>query len=401
MLLRTKFSLLLSILIALVGIAGCGNTPQGGAASDPWGSIHVGRTDSIRIAVITPLAYESVGGIGLDTIRGLELAIDEYGSIANHRIEILNVPGQCNARGGEATANTIVEDSQVAAVIGPLCSEACGTASPIYEQAHLTAVSPNCGASSLTDEVLHSGAFMRTVYDDQHEGEVAAEFAYRELGARAAATISDNTLDTSDAVIAFESAFRALGGEIVVSETTPETKGYYDPVLTAIEEAGADVIFAPLQPGDAALITLQISSSPIAEITLIGGRSYLTATYLQRAGIGMRRVYAVGPRFLKNDFDELSVRYTERYGEPPESPQFAFAYDAALLILRSIQLSAVDTSDGGLLIGRQALRDALYDTSTFVGATGMLTCSSWGDCSAGTLAVYQSLDGEWVTNYVP
>jgi branched-chain amino acid transport system substrate-binding protein len=399
--LPAKPVLIASILFVLLTIAGCESKPPANTVSDPWGNVLIGRTEPIRIAVITPLAYESVGGLGLDTIRGIELAVEQTGSIENRPIEIVNVQGLCNARGGRAAAIATADIPQVVAVVGPICSEACSTASTIYEGHHLTAISPNCGASSLVDEVLHADSFMRTMYDDQREGETAAEFAYRELGARAAATISDQSLETRDAVSAFESAFRALGGKIVVSETTPATKGYYDPILEAIQVAEADVVYAPLQPGDAALITLQISSSPVSDIALIGGRSFLTATYLQRAGIGMKRVYAVGPNFPQQEYEALFDRYSARYDSSPESSQFAFAYDAALLILRSIQATIVGSTDGGLSIGRQALRDALYDTTSFEGATGLLTCSRWGDCSAGSLAVYQAQDEEWILTYVP
>jgi hypothetical protein len=43
----------------------------------------------------------------------------------------------------------------------------------------------------------------------------------------------------------------------------------------------------------------------------------------------------------------------------------------------------------------------LYDTTSFEGATGLLTCSSWGDCSAGSLAVYEARDNEWIATFVP
>jgi branched-chain amino acid transport system substrate-binding protein len=395
-----KLALIFTLLTS-IGLVSCSAIPEANPQADPWGIVEIGRTDPIRIGVVTPLAYESVGGLGLDTIRGMELAIETFSSIDNRPVEIINVQGQCNAHGGTTASAAIVSDPRIAAVVGPICSSACEAAGPIYDDAHFTAISPNCGASSLIDEVQHNGSFMRTVYDDQREGEAAAQFAYRELGARVAATVSDNTADTTDAVAAFESAFQSLGGQIAVSETTPETKGYYDSILTSIEEAGTDVIYAPLQPGDAALITLQISSSPVADIALIGGRSYLTATYFHRAGIRVNTVYAVGPRFPRDEYQDLVARYVARYGEQPESPQFAFAYDAALIILRSINNVASTGSGGELIIGRQALRNSLYETNTFVGATGILTCSTWGDCSAGSLAVYESRDGVWVANYVP
>ena len=38
-------------------------------------------------------------------------------------------------------------------------------------------------------------------------------------------------------------------------------------------------------------------------------------------------------------------------------------------------------ADGSLVIGRQALRDALYATKDFDGITGKLTCNENGDCA--------------------
>ncbi|HMN28879.1 MAG TPA: ABC transporter substrate-binding protein [Caldilineaceae bacterium] len=81
--------------------------------------------------------------------------------------------------------------------------------------------------------------------------------------------------------------------------------------------------------------------------------------------------------------------YEAAYGEKPTSAFHAHAYDAANVIFAAIEKSAKGTADGGLIIGRQALRDALYATKDFKGLTGNITCTENGDCADPHIAVYE------------
>jgi branched-chain amino acid transport system substrate-binding protein len=88
--------------------------------------------------------------------------------------------------------------------------------------------------------------------------------------------------------------------------------------------------------------------------------------------------------------------YEERYGTEPLSVFHAHAYDATMMLLTAVDEVAEEADDGTLLIGRQALRDALYDTSSFEGVTGTLNCDEYGDCADPQIAVSQVQDGEFV-----
>lgn len=79
----------------------------------------------------------------------------------------------------------------------------------------------------------------------------------------------------------------------------------------------------------------------------------------------------------------------------------AHGYDATRLVLDAIQAIASVNADGELQIGRRALRDALYATSGSEGVSGVLTCTAWGDCSGGRIAVLQVQGGEWVPVFIP
>ena len=65
------------------------------------------------------------------------------------------------------------------------------------------------------------------------------------------------------------------------------------------------------------------------------------------------------------------------------------------VFIRKNEAVAMDDGSGGLLIGRQALRDALSATADFEGLTGILTCNETGDCATGeALGIFQITDAE-------
>ena len=51
--------------------------------------------------------------------------------------------------------------------------------------------------------------------------------------------------------------------------------------------------------------------------------------------------------------------YMEMFGTEPTAPFHAHACDATMMLLNAIETVAQQDADGNLLIGRQALRDAL------------------------------------------
>ena len=74
----------------------------------------------------------------------------------------------------------------------------------------------------------------------------------------------------------------------------------------------------------------------------------------------------------------------------------AHAFDATNILLDAVESVAQQGEDGTLLIGRQALRDAVAATADYAGLTGTLTCSEFGDCADAKIAVSNVVDGEFV-----
>ncbi len=99
-------------------------------------------------------------------------------------------------------------------------------------------------------------------------------------------------------------------------------------------------------------------------------------------------------------YDDFLAKWDAKFGGAPPSGFHAHAYDATNMLMNSIEAVAQVGEDGTILIGRQALRDALTGISGFGGVTGTLTCGETGDCATGeALAVFElteaELDGNW------
>ena len=382
-------------------LAGCasGNTAEA-SVGDPWGVVEVPRGENVRLLVATALDESVVGPEGLEQMRGAELAADNW-RYQGFRAELVVEDSGCDAGRAAGVAIRRTMDRNLVAVIGNTCSSACAAAVPSYEPAHVPMVSPGCSSGTLVDQVLHSDSFVRTVYDDALEGELAARFAYVELGARRAAILHDGTPETTGSAEAFAAAFVSLGGQIVDEQGIERGARSFRTLLSAVHAHEPDVLYAPLLLPDGARLVLQASATSLADVRIIGGRHLQSAWFVQEAGRASDGVYAVAPHTTSSAYSEVAAEYERRYRQPPGSAAFAYGYDAASLILAAIADSSTVTPGGDLLIGRQALHDTLYRTAAHEGLTGKLTCSQWGDCSAAGLAMYRVQEGQWQPVYLP
>jgi branched-chain amino acid transport system substrate-binding protein len=89
-------------------------------------------------------------------------------------------------------------------------------------------------------------------------------------------------------------------------------------------------------------------------------------------------------------YEEFVQKYEEANGEAPIQAFHAHAYDAANMLLDTIEATAVEDEDGTLHIDRQALVDELHSVEGFEGLTGTLTCDEFGDCANPVIDVVQN-----------
>ncbi len=368
------------------------------ACTDALGCVTVSAGDPIKIASALVIAGPNAT-LGIDSQRGVEIAIDDRGQVAGHSVELIAEDGGCSAEGGQTAATKIASDESIVAVVGHNCSSSCTPAAPIYNDAGLTMISPSCTAPALTAPSTHVMSLLRTAHNDNIQGRVMAEFVYNDLGLRAAATIHDGSPYAEQLQQVFAEVFTEIGGTVTAQEAINMGDTDMRPVLTSIATGGPEIIYYPIFIAEGGFITTQAKEIAGLENTILAGADgMISPVFIEAAGDAAEGMYISGPDlgFTGGGYESFLATHTEKYGEDPLSAFHAHAYDAANMVFDAVEQVAGTDAEGNTLIGRQALRDALYGTSGHDGITGNLSCNENGDCADPKIAVNQIQGGAYV-----
>jgi branched-chain amino acid transport system substrate-binding protein len=350
--------------------------------------IRIPPGEPIKLGVLQALSGK-VAPLGRDQVRGIQLAIEKHqGNLLNHPISLQTEDTGCTAEGGANAALKLIADPQTVAILGTTCSGAAATAAHAMSDAGLTMVSGNNSAPILTSIAgqqapeWHSGYF-RTSFNEEASGKTAALYAFHKLGIRKAATINDGDIYTRGLTDGFEKVFMALGGQIVLSTTVNKGDKEMRPVLMAVLNSKAELLFFPLfQPEGNHLLLRAKTTKGLENVALMSGGSLIENSFIEDVQSAAKGMYFVGPAYPQGqDVDALTDVYLAKFKIQPATGYYPIAYDAANLLLATLENVTVQASDGTLHIGRNDLRTALYATRNFTGVTGTLSCDAFGDCA--------------------
>ncbi len=354
---------------------------------DELGCIDIQPEEPILLGVLQALSGD-IAPLGEAQIRGLKLALAKRNNtIHDHQISLQIEDTGCTSEGGANAALKIIANPQTTAIFGTTCSGAAASAAKAMSSAGLTMVSGNNSAPYLTSIGGKAApewypGFFRTANNEENAGKVAAEYAYNSLNIRKAATINDNDIYTKGLTESFSKAFKAFGGTIVLD--TAITKGDMNmlPVLKAVVNSGAELLFFPLFPPEGKEILLQARSfDEISNTLLMSDGALIQQKFLDTVGGKAQGMLFVGPsRPDGTKADQLEKQYIKMFDEEPAVSYFITGYDAADLLLTAIEKSAIKDNAGVLHIGKKQIRDEMNNFQSFHGASGLLSCNQFGDC---------------------
>lgn len=401
-------------VLALLGAAcskSSSSTPagSGGGAVDcttvEFGCVTVGASDPIQIGTLLSVSGDNAN-LGQDSLYGVELALDyldgtfdgKDGQIDGHDVKLQNEDDKCTSEGGQAGSTKLVANTQIVAVIGTSCSGAAlGVADSTLGDKGVLLFSPSNTNPALTAEGTHNPFYFRTAHNDAIQGAVVVDFAMKELGAKTAATIHDETPYTEGLTTVFGEKFAAAGGTITDAEAINSEDSDFKPVLTKIGQNAPDVIYLPDYTAQCALLLQQAKQIPgLANTTLIGSDGCFSTDFIKLAGSAINGTYFSSPNlsaFSKADFytNDFLPAYKKLAGTAPLSAFHAHAFDSIDILAKAIESVAITNSDGSLSIPRGALRDAIQSTTDFPGIVTNYTCGSSGDCATTVvIGVYKS-----------
>ncbi|MGH2694544.1 MAG: branched-chain amino acid ABC transporter substrate-binding protein [Actinomycetota bacterium] len=412
---RSRWFRLVALLatFVLIGASCGGDDDDGGPAAetcpdDEFGCVEVAQGDPITIGSLLVISGPNAS-LGTDSQRGVELAIDNLddsldatgGQLLGHDVRLVAEDDGCAAEGGQAGGRSLATNPDIVAVIGTSCSSAAVPASQILSEEGIILFSSSNTGPNLTDPDLdYTPFYARTAHNDLIQGAAMAQFVGEELQLTTAATIHDGSPYAEGLANAFAAAFQEnFGGEVTTQEAVQVGQTEMRPVLTSVAADSPEFLYYPVFIPEGAAITQQARETEgLEETDLAGADGMLSPDFVDAAGDSAEGMYLSGPDLsFKGDFykGEFLPAYEDQYGEEPTAPFHAHAYDAANVVFEAIEEVAVETDDGGLLIPRTQLRDAVYATD-YEGILGQISCNDTGDClPETTIAVNEVKNGEF------
>ncbi len=391
-----KFFIFGGLIVAALALSACGAPAF--ECSDAIGCVDIEPGAPVKIAALQVIAGQ-LTSLGLDEVRGVEIAIDDVGGeIQGHPIELIVEDEGCSAEGGTTAAQKVTSDPQLLGIVGTSCSGAGVPASQIMSEAGMVMISGSNTSPVLTSSPLGvtegeawQPGYFRTAHNDEVQGAGAANFMFNDLAVTKIATIHDGDPYTEGLATVAGREFVNFGGELV--HATAINKGDTDmrPVLTAISADGPDLIYFPIFQPEGDFIVFQAKEiAGLEDVILMGADGLLSDTYVESVGDEGVGTYYSGPETPSSaSYRDFLIKHNDKYGEDPIQSFHAHAYDAARILLAAIDQVAVLDDDGTLHVGRQALRDAMYATQAFPGITGELTCDRFGDCAGQLIQIFR------------
>lgn len=352
--------LMLSVIMALGLLAGCG----GGQTAEP---------DVIKIGVFQPMTGANAAG-GEMTVEGIQLANEKLSEVLGKKVELVIVDNKSDKVEAANAANRLIEQDKVVAIIGSYGSSLSMAAGDIVKTAQVPAV----GCSPTNPLVtLNNDFYFRVCFIDPFQGTVMANYAFNEIGAKTAAIIQDVQQDYSVGLSKyFVDAFTKLTGDpksIVATVSYNTGDQDFSAQLTSIKSLNPDVIFAPGNYGESALLIKQARDLGM-DTPILGGDTWEAPEFLSIGGAAVEGAVFSTHFTAEAPVTEMSkvflADYEAKYGKKANAFA-ALGYDAYMVIIDAIERAGSADS--------VAIQQALAATEGFVGATGNITLDENGD----------------------
>jgi branched-chain amino acid transport system substrate-binding protein len=302
----------------------------------------------------------------------------------------------CTVEGGIAGANALAGNSQITGVIGATCSSGTVPAAEILTNAGMVLISPSSTAPSLTEPETHQAGFLRSIYNDKGQGKAVAEFAHNILNLRTMVTIHDGTAYPKQLQETACESFERLGGRCVAQFETTSGENVED-VLSRAVTLNPDILYYPVYTVDGVAITNGAKDAGLVNAALISSDGLISSDFISQTFNASQGMYLSGPAPVAESQAFVS-KYIARFGEEPIATYHLYGYDATLMLITALERAGAMSGET-VFIPRQGLRDALYALRGLDGQSGILTCSSSGDCASPNIQIFQIIEDQFLPIY--
>lgn len=328
-------------------------------------------TNEIAIGVSEPTTGASAVG-GQLAWEGIELANALHPEALGKKIRLYLVDNKSDATEAAAVVTRLASQDQVAAIIGTYGSTLAVQGA---KQAKLSGV-PVIGDSPTGTAVTADNDYsFRVCFTDAFQGAVMARYASETMRAQTVGIITNSDSDYSTGLAAsFKAEFSRLGGTVAAEATHKTGAQDFATELQPVVAAWPDIIFAPGEYGESALLIKQLRTAGYWR-PILGGDTWDTPDFITIAGHDAEGVTFCSQFSVDSPQTAAATTFINEYGKRYVGKQptaaTALAYDAYMVLLDA--LNRAGSADP------RAIRDALAATSGFEGATGVITMGATRD----------------------
>jgi branched-chain amino acid transport system substrate-binding protein len=361
----------------------------------PPTTIVIERGKPLIIGVSAALSGDQMN-LGKDLADAAELATaDRGGALKGHPLQIERMDDGCtDAEKAVAVARSLIKETALVGVVGPMCTTGAQAADKLYEAAHVVHISPSATRIDLSQQ--GEQFFFRTSWRDDVQAQAQALYALGILYLDSATLIDDGEPYGKTLADAFSASYEKGGGKVLSRERIDRGAVDFTSLARQIKSANPRaVVFEGLNPEGVliakALHDADYGGTFIAPDGVLSARDFLVSGGPATEGAVVTGGATPDEAFVK--------RFQDRFQRAPGTPFVLQAHDAVSSLLAAIDSVAVDGSDGALVMDRARLAEALR-AHNFAGLTGSIQFDENGDRRGDTpaslgVAIYRVVNGRF------
>jgi len=332
-----------------------------------------GGDNTIRVGVVAELTGD-IPAVGASCKNAAELAVKEINDAGGlevggkkYMIELFIEDNAGKADQSASSAQKLITQQNVVAIIGPNASRYAIPASEIAESSKVVLISPwSTNPKTTLDASTNQPKkyVFRAAFIDPFQGRVVAKFALDNLKTTKAAVLYDVASDYNKGIAEyFKQTYEENGGTVVAFETYTTGDKDFSAQLTKIKDAGPEVIFLPNYYSEVPLQIQQAHRLGI-EVPFLGSDSWGSAELIKLCGAECDGYYFsthYAPDVATPVATKFIEAYKAAYGVVPDDVA-ALTYDSFGLLWQSLQIAGK--------VDRESLRTALASIPKYEGVTG-------------------------------
>jgi branched-chain amino acid transport system substrate-binding protein len=363
-------------------------------------------SDTIKIGVIAELTGD-IPAVGASCKNAAEMAVQEINDAGgiqlggrSYKVELIVEDNSGKADQSASSAQKLITQQNVTAIVGPNASRYALPAAEIAESGKTLLITPWSTAPRTTLDSrtgLPKKFVFRSCFIDPFQGRVVAKFVLDNLKLKKAAVLYDVGSEYNKGIAEFfKDVYEQNGGKVVAFETYTTGDKDFSSQLTKIKEAGPEVIFLPNYYSEVPLQIQQAKRLGII-VPFIGSDSWGSEELLKLCNDDCNDYY-FSTHYAADAATEATKKfiagYKTRYGTTPDDVA-ALTYDSFGLLWQAFRTAGKND--------RQAVRDAMAGIPQYEGVTGNMQFKEGSGDPIKSAVILKIKEGKftWFANAEP